>query len=88
MCFGALLVLCPNHVRPIPRLCGCVYVCVRVRVRATLAARSLCCFGTPAAASEKDYEARMARAAKSNILHSFADGRQLGATGRTPQVTH
>ena len=35
---------------------------------------------------EKDYEARTARAAKNNILHSFADGRQLGATGRTPQV--
>lgn len=35
----------------------------------------------------KDYEARTARAAKSNILHSFADGRQLGATGRTTQVS-
>lgn len=43
---------------------------------------------TPPAAvfSEKDYEARTARAAKNNILHSFADGRQLGSTGRTPQV--
>lgn len=38
-------------------------------------------------ASTKDYEARTARAAKTNILHSFADGRQLGATGRTTQVT-
>ncbi|CBJ48332.1 similar to CTF18, chromosome transmission fidelity factor 18 homolog isoform 3 [Ectocarpus siliculosus] len=35
---------------------------------------------------KKDYEARTARAAKSNILHSFADGRQLGATGRTTQA--
>ncbi|CAM9528377.1 unnamed protein product, partial [Hapterophycus canaliculatus] len=35
----------------------------------------------------QDYEARTARAAKSNILHSFADGRQLGATGRTTQAS-
>ncbi|CAM9383134.1 unnamed protein product [Pylaiella littoralis] len=35
---------------------------------------------------KKDYEARTARAAKYNILHSFADGRQLGATGRTPEA--
>eukprot|EP00752_Nemacystus_decipiens_P016349 g14621.t1 len=35
---------------------------------------------------KKDYEARTARAAKNNILQSFADGRQLGSTGRTPQA--
>ena len=37
-------------------------------------------------ALSQDFAARTARAAKSNILHSFVDGRQLGATGRSTQV--
>ena len=76
----------PNHSRLvlsfIVLLCACSCVCFFLATRPGRGLENSCFAGF----SEKDYEARTARAAKNNILHSFADGRQLGSTGRTPQV--